>query len=163
MNNELGIDPNDRTFTHKITDQQREWLASRYDIEALKTADSVTSREFQNFLADLYYLGIFSKSEINEYSASDFDFFGLTGQTAVLIKVGEVGEEIIIPGLADTALKYVTKSLQRQKRELYYFETDPAMMENAQNYPGMLESMREILDSKLEMHDVLLDFFSSFE
>lgn len=163
MSDELGIDPNDRTFTHVITDEQREWLASRHDIDALKTADSVTSSEFQNFLADLYYLGIFSKSEINEYSASDFDFLGLTGQMAFLVKVGEVGEEIIVPGFADTATQYVTKSLERQRKELYYFETDPAMMENAQNYPGLLESMREIIDSKQEMHDVLLDFFSSFE
>lgn len=163
MNDELGLDPDDRTFTHEITDEQREWLASRYDIEALRTADSVMSREFQNFLADLYYLGIFSKSEITEYCAGDFDFFGLSGQSAFLVMVGTDEDEIFQPKCADTALEYVTKSLKLQSRELYYFETDPGMMENAQKYPGMVESMREILDSKQEMHDVLLDFFGSFE
>ena len=163
MNDELGIDPNDRTFTHEITDEQREWLASRHDTEALRTADSVMSKEFQNFLADLYYLGIFSKSEISEYCADDFDFLGLTGQMAFLVMVGTEDDEVIFTDWNEPALEFVTKVLERQKRELYFFETEPGMMENAQKYPGLVESMREILDSKQEMHDVLLDFFGSFE
>ena len=162
MNDELGLDPSDRTFTHEITDEQREWLASRYDIEALKNA-AVTSGEFQNFFADLYYLGVFSKSEIAEYCSPDFDFINLTGGGGLLVKVGEIDEEVIFPDMNDHTLEFVTEALKRQGKELYYFETDPGMMENAQNYPGMVESMREILDSKQEMHDVLLDFFGSFE
>ena len=163
MNDELGIDPNDRTFTHKITDEQREWLASRYDIEALRTAVPFTSNEFQNFLADLYYLGIFSKSEISNYCTYGFDYLNLTGQNAFLVRVGEVDEEVIFPDRGVPVLEFVTKDLKQQRKELYYFETDPAMMENAQKYPGLLESMREIIDSRQEMHDVLLDFFGSFE
>ena len=71
MRNELGIDPDDRTFTHEITEEQREWLASRHDTDSVKTA-AVGSEEFANFMADLYYLGVFSSSDVMNFEKVDY-------------------------------------------------------------------------------------------
>ena len=70
MRNELGIDPDDRTFTHEITEEQREWLASRHDTDAVKTA-AVGSEKFANFMADLYYLGVFSSNDVMNFEKVD--------------------------------------------------------------------------------------------
>ena len=67
-------------------------LASRYDIEALKTVAAVDSGELQNFFADLYYLGVFSRGEIIEYCSPDFNYIGLTGQRGVLVKIADINE-----------------------------------------------------------------------
>ena len=59
----LGIDLKNRSkATHEITDEQKEWLASRYDLSTLQSA-AVGSDEHNNFMLDLVYLNVFSIEE----------------------------------------------------------------------------------------------------
>ncbi len=58
-----GIDANSRTPTHEITDEQMEWLSSRYDLDFL-SACSFTHEEYGNFMLDLAYLNVFSLDEV---------------------------------------------------------------------------------------------------
>lgn len=68
-----GIDANSRTPTHKITDEQMEWLSSRYDLDFLN-ACSHTHEEYGNFMLDLAYLNVFSLDEIeNMYGVMPFN------------------------------------------------------------------------------------------
>lgn len=60
---EEGIDADGRTPTHKITDEQVEWLSSRYVFDFL-SACSYTHEEYGNFMLDLTYLNVFSLDEI---------------------------------------------------------------------------------------------------
>lgn len=58
-----GIDADSRTPTHEITDEQMEWLGSRYDLDFL-SACSYTHEEYGNFMLDLAYLNVFSLDEV---------------------------------------------------------------------------------------------------
>lgn len=58
---EEGAD--DRAPTHEITDEQIDWLASRYDLEFLSVC-SFTHPEYGNFMLDLAYLNVFSLDEV---------------------------------------------------------------------------------------------------
>lgn len=58
-----GIDADCRTPTHEITDEQMEWLISRYDLDFL-SACSFTHEDYGNFMLDLAYLNVFSLAEV---------------------------------------------------------------------------------------------------
>lgn len=60
---EEGVDADKRTPTHEITDEQMEWLGSRYDLEFLSIC-SFTHSEYGNFMLDLAYLNVFSLDEV---------------------------------------------------------------------------------------------------
>ena len=63
LNNELGVDASKHTPTHSITDEQREWLASRHDLEALGNSTGETPELMQLF-GDLVFLNVMSVSDV---------------------------------------------------------------------------------------------------
>ena len=68
-----GIDAHGRTPTHEITDEQKEWLGSRYDLDFL-SACSFEHPDFGNFMLDLAYLNVFSLDEVeNMYGVLPFN------------------------------------------------------------------------------------------
>ncbi len=68
-----GIDADRRTPTHEITDEQMEWLGSKYDLEFLSVC-SFTHSEYGNFMLDLAYLNVFSLDEVeNMYGVMPFN------------------------------------------------------------------------------------------
>lgn len=71
--NEEGVDADKRTPTHEITDEQMEWLGSKYDLEFLSVC-SFTHSEYGNFMLDLAYLNVFSLDEVeNMYGVMPFN------------------------------------------------------------------------------------------
>lgn len=58
----IGIDAESREPAHSLTDEQRMWLRSRHDLEAICNGTAATLDEY-NFRADLVYLGAISPKE----------------------------------------------------------------------------------------------------
>lgn len=58
-----SIDADNRTPTHEITDEQMEWLNSKYDLNYLSGC-SISEPEFGNLMLDLAYLNVFSLDEV---------------------------------------------------------------------------------------------------
>lgn len=58
-----GINADKRTPTHEITDEQLEWLSSKYDLHCMSVC-VVSEPEFGNFMLDLAYLNVFSLDEV---------------------------------------------------------------------------------------------------
>lgn len=87
MKNELGIDLDTTQPTHSLTLDQREWLYSRHDFEAMQiyvpctfVNDSgqtqkylVATPEYNNFIADLAYLGVYNADELTAPIVEEFD------------------------------------------------------------------------------------------
>jgi len=70
---EEWIDADKRTPTHEITDEQMEWLGSKYDLEFLSVC-SFTHSEYGNFMLDLAYMNVFSLDEVeNMYGVMPFN------------------------------------------------------------------------------------------
>ena len=81
MINELGMDFSRRTPTHELTDEQKEWLMSRYDLNDIyKTVDkmSETGTGYHkgwydgNFLSDLIYLNVLSPEDVKRVGTVAF-------------------------------------------------------------------------------------------
>lgn len=63
-----SIDVDKRTPTHKVTDEQMEWLNSKYDLHHL-SACSISETEFGNFMLDLAYMNVLSFEEVRNMYA----------------------------------------------------------------------------------------------
>ena len=63
-----GIDADKRTPTHKVTEEQMEWLNSKYDLKSFSGC-SFSEPEFGNFMLDLAYLNVFSFDEVENMYA----------------------------------------------------------------------------------------------
>ena len=63
-----SIDAEKRTPTHKVTDEQIEWLNSKYDLHYLSGC-SISEAEFGNFMLDLAYLNVLSFDEVKNMYA----------------------------------------------------------------------------------------------
>lgn len=143
MRNELGIDPDDRTFTHEITDEQREWLASRHDMDAVKTA-AVGSEEFANFMADLYYLGVFSSSDVMNFEKVDYPTE--TG----LIYLGK-DWNYDSPDPNSSALEYTLSLIEYESRLLDCLEDSEE-----------LKRFQDSINYRQELNDALQNIFNLF-
>lgn len=125
-----GVDTENRIPTHTITKDQRDWLASRHDLDAFNTL-GVDTPEFGDLMADLYYLNIISESEALAAARADtVPNGGLIYQnnTASLYKlIGNI-EEDEAAERADTVLKYLDKLIEsererlEEKQEQYYLD-----------------------------------------
>lgn len=58
----MGIDAEDREPSHALTDEQKEWLRSRHDLDAIYNHTGTPLDEY-NFRADLVYLGAMAPDE----------------------------------------------------------------------------------------------------
>lgn len=143
MRNELGIDPDDRTFTHEITEEQREWLASRHDMDAVETA-TVGSEEFANFMADLYYLGVFSSSDVMNFERVDIP------TENGLIYLGK-DWNYTSPDPNSSAVEYTLGLIEYESRLLDCMEDSVER-----------QRFQDSINYRQELNDVLQNIFNSF-
>lgn len=160
---EYKIIASKRTPTHEITAEQREWLASRHDLEALKTA-SVDSKEFGQLLGDLYYQNIISKDEamspwvhiVEERST----YFDENGEEHMFFDFDTLDEY-----RSKTALEFLAKFIElRQEsiekmREEYYKQY---LAGNPENYVRFIKQDHEYNVNTLKnLSDTLTMLFGS--
>lgn len=108
---ELGIDTTKRKPTYEITDEQREWLASRHDFEAIKNGGD--SKELGELLGDLIYMNVISAGD-----AVDMMSPGLPipdGQTAQLTYLGDFDN---FPDDIDMLLERIKKFIEMHRRAI---------------------------------------------
>lgn len=86
MREEMGINISERVPTHEITDEQRDWLASRHNLETIQNY-GINTLEMQNFLADLVYLNVYSPDEAKKLTLVSFPSH--TGRVAQLDNVSD--------------------------------------------------------------------------
>lgn len=126
-----GVNPESRVPTHEITDEQRAWLESRHDFEDLKNK-SVDTPEVADLIGDLYYLNIISERDADYIACVNVRIpdgqVMYQSKDAMLIKLPDNAAETESADRADTALKYLEKLIELErkrldeKREDYYLD-----------------------------------------
>lgn len=128
-----GVDTEHRVPTHEITAEQREWLESRHDFEALKNK-SVFTPEFGNLMGDLYYLNVLSESEATSPAIVRPEIKGevvAREKNIALVKLDDDYEEYKKKAedeRYESALKYLDKMIKAEqerldeKQEDYYLD-----------------------------------------
>ena len=146
-----GVDTENRVPTHSITKEQRDWLASRHDLDSLDTLN-VDSPEYGELVADLYYLNIISESEALVTARVDTVPNGgliYRNDIASLYKLFDSSEKDADDERADTVLKYLDKLIEnererlKEKQEQYYLDFIHGKTDN------------DLLDSLLSCHAVI--------
>lgn len=134
-----GINADSRTPTHEITDEQLDWLTSRYDIEFLSVC-SFTHADYGNFMLDLTYLNVFSFEEVeNMYGVMPFN----SGNKAFLYK-SDSGDGV-------TGFVNLDGSLTEDYKEVY---TRLIMEYLKAKYTGRTESEYEQMTKDFETQRV---------
>lgn len=151
----IGIDLENRDkATHEITAEQEEWLASRYNLSALRSA-AVGSDEHNNFMLDLVYLNVFSIEETvishsivvsfapGEKGSITFDDENKSISSAenFIDSMSESADT-----LADFIMEYIARKYGKIKK---------APDEVKEWY----ENTNKIVEQKREVYDVLKKFF----
>ena len=153
MQDHLGIDANKRTPTHEITEEQKEWLASRHDLSKLHEYSPV-SAERQNFLADLVYLNVISPDEAKNFGLTVFP-----GHTAVLQKAESTGFTAGAPQYTNFA-EVIAGALSTQQDLISYIQdkaNDPAGSE-AKDF-DYLENALKNAERQRKLYEMLLGLY----
>ena len=135
----------DRTPSYELTDEQRKWLESRHDMEALKTAN-VSSKEFANFMGDLYYLGAVSAKDVNNACVP---IAVLPTAPGTMSYLGQYYSEL---NSDCPALEFIRNSLAVQQTELDLMNAD------TRNYAWEVKAMQDHVDSRQRIYEMLLKY-----
>ena len=141
-----GIDPDRRTPTHEITDEQIERFAEKYDLEYLSMA-GMEDTEYGNFLLDLAYENVFSCDEL------EFEFFGIQGPDCWVYCWPENGSKGYYMG-PNGGLFNTYEDMVKSYRIDYLRSKEPGRTENY--YNGKYE---DIIAKTQERMNVIYDFF----
>lgn len=152
MREELGIDVSERVPTHEITNEQKDWLASRHDLGTIQNY-SINTLEMQNFLADLVYLNIYSPDEAKNLTLVSFPSH--TGRVERLDNVSDsrvfhTGERNFADLVANTInaqrsiIDYMQKKyddpVRSQQEDVEYIQKASAFLANKQEcYNALLK------------------------
>lgn len=144
--------------THELTEEQRAWLESRYDIDYIN-ACSRESSEFGNFMLDLAYLNVFSLDEVenffgvlpptNEYQAVSLYYHGnpATGKGAGYVDIfgyKKGSGELIAPE------EWQTQHITQYLKTTYSGLTDKERQKMTREITEGAQERGEILDGILE-------------
>lgn len=162
MKESLGIDPDNRTPTYRITDEQMEWLKSRHNLDDIYKTKNDTCEDGccgatmswwdENFLSDLVYLNVISPED-----AKSFGWIAFPGSESG--KVYAASDS----GSADSGrfsiIDVAAKVLQKQKSHI-----DSIYEKYENNLSLMLKQDEEYLETAqnlLEKNQIWLDILKS--
>lgn len=152
MREEMGVNASERVPTHKITDEQKDWLASRHNLDTIHNY-GINTLEMQNFLADLVYLNIYSPDEAKNLTLVSFPSH--TGRVGKLDNVSdgrvfhtsEGNFADLIAGTIDvqrSIIEYMQKKyddpVRSQKEDMEYIQKVSQFLANKQEcYSALLK------------------------
>lgn len=153
----FGIDLENRVnATHEITSEQKEWLASRYDLNTLQSA-AVGSDEHNNFMLDLVYLNVFSIEETVISHSTVVSF--APGEKASITfddedKIISSAEKFIdaISKTADALADFIMEYIARKYG---------AVKDAPDKVKEWYENTNKIIEQKREVYTVLKSFFEN--
>lgn len=148
-----GINPDRREPTYSITDEQVEWLSSRYDFEDEDAWGTSRSPGFGNFVLDLVYLNVLSFDDVDilfgvlEFNANHrvTEFFPGKGYVNSDGSYSATYEEFI----AKMNVEYFAKHSSE-------------LSEDSEYYGKSVEEIEKIITQKVQRHFELVSMLDSF-
>lgn len=154
MRVELGINVSEREPTHEITDEQKDWLVSRHDLDTIQNY-GINTLEMQNFLADLVYLNVYSPDE-----AKNLTLVSFPEHTSRVGKLDNVSEGRIFHTNEGNFADLVAGAIDIQRSIIDYIRekyNDPVRSEEDDLI--YIQKASDFLANKQECYNVLLGFF----
>lgn len=144
----MGVDVKNREPSHSLTDEQREWLRSRHDLDAIYNS-TASPLDTYNFRADLAYLGVIFPDEAENIGVGVIPTYcNLKG---ILLLDAEKPSGNYIENLRKIMSKqkavvdYIQEKYndpsRRQDEDLKYIETAQRLIDFQELYIGLMEDL----------------------
>lgn len=144
----MGIDVKNREPSHSLTDEQKEWLRSRNDLDAIYNS-TASPLDRYNFRADLVYLGVISPDEAenigvgvipthcNRNGMLLFDIEKPSGNYIENLRKIMSKQKSVVDYMRE---KY-NDPLRRQEEDLKYIEAAQRIIDIHELYIGLMEDL----------------------
>lgn len=155
LQNTIGADPQDPKDRelHKLTKEEKEWLDARHDFEKLQTGGDKTA--FGNFLYDLVYLNVLTKSDALELMSPMLPLDD--AHPARIVYLGD--QEDPLPIDDGSILGLIAKHIEEQKRELEYLKDEYFYTHHTEADLEYLKKLNDYLNNKKECYEVVWQVF----
>lgn len=154
MREEMGINVSERVPTHEITDEQKDWLASRHNLDTIQNY-GINTLEMQNFLADLVYLNVFSPDE-----AKNLTLVAFPSHTGRVGQLDNVSDGRVFHTNERNFAELIAGTIDIQRSIIEYMQDkydDPARsQEEDLEY---IQKASQFLANKQECYNALLKLF----
>lgn len=155
MRDKLGIDVSQREPTHEITEEQKEWLTSRHDLDNIHNY-AINTLEMQNFLGDLVYLNVYTPDE-----AMKLRLVALPSHTGMVGHVDGVGSDGIFSSASvRNFAEMIARTIDTQRSIIEYIKAkyeDPARSEKEDG--EYIQKASDFMANKQECYNALLTLF----
>lgn len=144
---DMGVDAKNREPSHSWTDEQKEWLRSRHDLDAIYNNTASLLDEY-NFRADLVYLGVISPDEAENIGVGVIPTH-CTPNEIMLLNTEKSGSYIDYlrgtmskqKSVVDYMRKKYNDPLRRQDEDLRYIEAAQRLIDIHELYIGLMEDL----------------------
>lgn len=159
LKNTIGAEleePND-IITHKVTEEQLEWLAARHDLTELQ--GSSNSEAFGAFLADLVQLNVISSGDAMELVSPILPLDG--ANPARIVYPGD--QEDQLPTDDGSILGLIARHIEEQKRTLEYLKDEYFYTHHTEADMEYLKKLNDYLNNKQECYEVVWQVFDEMK
>lgn len=144
---EMGVDVKSREPSHSFTVEQKEWLRSRNDLDAIYNS-TASPLDTYNFRADLAYLGVISPDEAENVGVGVIPTH-CTPNEVMLLNTEKSGNYIDnlrgIMSKQKSVVDYIWEKyndpLRRQDEDLKYIEAARRQIDIHELYIGLMEDL----------------------
>ncbi len=143
----MGVGVKSREPSHSLTDEQKEWLRSRNDLDAIYNS-TASPLDRYNFRADLVYLGVISPDEAENIGVGVIPTH-CTPNEIMLLNTEKSGNYIDnlrgIMSKQKSVVDYMREKyndpLRRQDEDLRYIEAAQRLIDIHELYIGLMEDL----------------------
>lgn len=153
MQNRLGEDDEERDPVHRLTEEQKEWLAASHDMEKLK--DETGAEAFGAFLGDLVYLNVISSGEAFELMSPTLP---LDDEHRAGLAYIEAADGLSAAGDGNI-LGMIARYIDEQKRELEYLSDEYFSAHHKEAELEYLRKLNDYLNNKKECYEAVWQAF----
>lgn len=145
---DMGVDVENREPSHSLTVEQKEWLRSRHDLDAIYNSIAGPLDTY-NFRADLAYLGVISPDEAENIGVGVIPTHCSLKRILLLDAEKPSGNYIEnlrkIMSKQKTVVDYIQEKYndpsRRQDEDLKYIETAQRLIDFQELYIGLMEDL----------------------
>lgn len=139
--------------THKVTEEQLEWLAARHDLTELQ--GSSNAEAFGAFLADLVQINVISSGDAMELISPILPLD--SAHPARIVYLGDREDQL--PTDDGSILGLIARHIEEQKRALEYLKDEYFYTHHTEADMEYLKKLNDYLNNKQECYEVVWQVF----
>ena len=157
LKSRLGADEDESDPVHRLTEEQKEGLAARHDMDKIKNGSDAEA--FGAFLGDLVYLNVLSSGDAFELMSPTLPLDDSHRAQPVYLGASDYQ----LPMNDGTIIGFIARRIDEQKRELEYFSDEYFRAHYTEADLEYLKKLNDYLNNKKECFEVVWQAFDDIK